>query len=143
LAEDLAPPDMPPRPRDVDFFAEDFFDPERPLVNRLVEDFFADDFFAPERPLDEARPVVRLEDPRPEDVPVRPVLLAELEPRPADWEEDFFDADFDPDFFEADFVPDPEDRELADAETDFAPDFDPDFELDFAPDFEPPRWDDP
>lgn len=103
---------------------------------------FDADFFEPDRteelPAD-ARPVVRFELPRPEDVPVRPVLLAEP-PRPEmDFDEDFLEADF----FEADL--EPEDPE---PEPDFADVF---FELlffeplllelPFDPDFEPARED--
>ena len=97
---------------------EDFFEPE------LLEE--------PPRPADElppdARPVVRLEDPRPEDVPVRPVLFAEPARPEMDFEEDFFDADLEPDF-------EPEDLDPEDLEPDFEG-FERDPELDLEADFE-------
>jgi hypothetical protein len=130
--------------------------PAEELPPRLLEDFFAEDFFAEERlaeelfpeALDEeeTRPVVRLEEPRPADVPVRPLLFAEAEPRPDDPDEDPLDADLEPDFFAADFEPEerevePEDFEPADLEPEVR---DPDdVELDRELDFELPRWDEP
>ncbi len=117
MAADLRPPvEAPPRPRLLELFDEDFA-PERlepeDLAPERVEDFFAE-----ERPVDEARPVVRLEEPRPEDGPaVRPVDFADElrddEPRDVELppevdlleelEPDLFDeADFDPDLFDAD-----------------------------------------
>lgn len=107
MAADLRPPvEAPPRPRLLVLFDEDFA-PERlepeDLAPERVEDFFAE-----ERPVDEARPVVRLEEPRPEDEPaVRPVDFAEelrLEADlPEELEPDLFDeADFDPDLLAVD-----------------------------------------
>jgi hypothetical protein len=98
--------------------------------------------------LEEPRAVVRLEEPRPADVPVRPVLFAEVEPRPEDRDEDPLDADLEPDFFAADFKPERpdaerEDLEPEDAELDFEPDFEPDLEADRELDFEAPRCDEP
>jgi len=109
----LRPPvEAPPRPRLLELFDEDFA-PERlepeDLAPERVEDFFAE-----ERPVDGARPVVRLEVPRPEDGPaVRPVdfteELREDEPRevelppevdlPEELERDFFE---EADLFDAD-----------------------------------------
>jgi hypothetical protein len=103
---------------DADFFAEDFFAAERPPLE-LLADFFADAFFPAALPLDDALPVIRFEDPRPLDVPVRPVLLAET-PRPL--------PDLADDFFVEDFAPALE------------PDLDPDLEFAFDPErLDPPR----
>lgn len=145
--------ELPPRPRlepvfrPEDFFAEERLeDPARLDELPLRPD---EDFFEPARPEElppDERPVVRFELPLPEDVPVRPALLAEPPRADADLEEDFFEADLELDFDPADF--DPEDFELdldpEDLEPDdFAPeDFEPDFaDVFFAADLEPERED--
>jgi hypothetical protein len=110
--------DAPERPR-LELLDEDLDDPERLepedfAPERAEEDFFAE---APP-PADEARPVVRLDDPRPEDGPaVLPVdfadelradelRAAELRPAldlPEELGPDFFDeADFELDLLPVD-----------------------------------------
>ena len=104
LAADLRPPvEAPPRPRLLELLDEDL-DPER----LEPEDFAperAEDFFEEERPVDAARPVVRLEEPRPEDGPaVRPVDFADelRDEELRELEPDFFEeADFELDFLPA------------------------------------------
>lgn len=107
------------RPRLLELLDEDFaperVEPEDFVPERLDEDFFA-----------EERPVVRLEEPRPEDGPaVRPVdfaeelrddeprdielrldeLRAELDLPEEDEPDRFDDADFEPDLLAVDLLP--------------------------------------
>lgn len=106
------PVDAPERPR-LELLDEDLDDPERLEPEDFAPERAEEDFFAEARPVvDEARPVVRLDEPRPEDGPaVRPVDFAEelraeeLRPEldlPEELGPDFLDADFELDLLPAD-----------------------------------------